>query len=41
MEIVGSNSIEIIDFIDIKQEFDWDDQEEGVGVNDEDMFDLL
>lgn len=41
METVGSNSTEIIDSIDIKQEPDWDDQEEGVGVNDEDMPDSL
>lgn len=41
METVGSNSAGIIDSIDIKQEPDWDDQEEGVGVNDEDMPDSL
>lgn len=41
METVGSNSTEIIDSIVIKQEPDWDDQEEGVGVNDEDMPDSL
>lgn len=41
MKTVGSLSTEIIDSIVIKQEPDWDDQEEGVGVNDEDMPDSL
>lgn len=36
-ETVDSPSTEVIDSIVIKQEPDWDDQEEGVGVNDEDM----
>lgn len=41
MKTVCSLSTEIIDSIVIKQEPDWDDQEEGVGVNDEDMPDSL
>lgn len=36
-ETVDSPSTEVIDSIVIKQEPDWDDQEEGVGVDDEDM----
>lgn len=37
-ETVDSPSTEVIDSIVIKQEpDDWDDQEEGVGVNDEDV----